>query len=247
MFSAIASAKTLDGALDTVSALVDECTIHLTDDGLVIRAVDPANVGMVDLSLDAPAFESYEADGGQIGVDLVRLQDVLGMADADQLVHLELDDETKKLHIRLGDLDYTLALIDPDNIREDPDIPDLDLPATVVVEGRDINRGVKATGMVSDHITLGVDEEESVFYVEAAGDTDSVDLRLDRDELIGFTPGPAHSRFSLGYLGDMNSAIPTDGEVTIELGEEFPVKLHFEIADGTGAVTYLVAPRIDNE
>jgi proliferating cell nuclear antigen len=247
MFSAIASAKTLDAALDTVSALVDECTIHLNEDGLVIRAVDPANVGMVDLSLDVTAFESYEADGGKIGVNLSRLQDTVGMADAGQLVHLELDEETRKLHIRLGDLEYTLALIDPDNIREDPDIPDLDLPATAVVESRDLNRGVKAADMVSEHIAFGVDADESVFFIEAAGDTDSVDLRLDEADLIGFTPGPAHSRFSLGYLGDMNNAIPTDGEVTIELGEEFPVKLHFEIAEGTGSVTYLVAPRIDNE
>jgi len=34
-----------------VSVLVDECKIHLEEDGLEIRAVDPANVGMVDLSL----------------------------------------------------------------------------------------------------------------------------------------------------------------------------------------------------
>lgn len=247
MFNAIVSADTLGTALDSVSALVDECKIHLNEDGLAIRAVDPANVGMVDMTLDAQAFESYEADGGQIGVNLSRLEDTVGMADAGQLVHLELDEETRKLHIRIDGLEYTLALIDPDSIRQEPDIPDLDLPANVVVEGRDINRAVKAADMVSDHIALGVDEGEDLFYVDAEGDTDDVHLELDESDLIDLTPGPAHSLFSLDYLKDMNKAIPSDGEVTLELGEEFPVKLHFEIAEGTGQVTYMLAPRIQSD
>ena len=247
MFKAIVSADTFGTALDSVSALVDECKIHLNEEGLAIRAVDPANVGMVDLSLAADAFESYEADGGQIGVDLSRLEDIVGMADGGQLVQLELDEETRKLHIQIDGLEYTLALIDPDSIRQEPDIPDLDLPARIVVEGRDINRAVKAADMVSDHIALGVDEDERTFYVNAEGDTDDVHLELDEEDLIDLTPGPARSLFSLDYLKDMNKAIPTDSEVTIELGEEFPVKLHFEIAEGNGEVTYMLAPRIQSD
>jgi len=246
MFNAIVSADTLQSTLESVGVLVDECKIHLDDDGLAIRAVDPANVGMVDLSLDAAAFESYEADGGLIGVNLVRLQDIAGMADSDQLVHLELDEETRKLHISIDGLEYTLALIDPDSIREEPDLPDLDLPATVVIEGRDIDRAVTAADMVSDHIELGVDDEEGVFYVRAEGDTDDVHLELGTDDLIDLVAGPASSLFSLDYLKDMDKAIPADAEVTMELGEEFPVKLHFDIAEGQGEVTFMLAPRIQN-
>lgn len=247
MFKAIVSANTLRTTIDSVSVLVDECKIHLNEDGLAIRAVDPANVGMVDLSLDASAFESYEADGGVIGVNLSRLEDIAGMAGADQLVQLELDEETRKLHIQIDGLSYTLALIDPDSIRQEPDIPDLDLPATIVVEGSDISRAVKAADMVSDHIALGVDEAEDLFYVSAEGDTDDVRLELTREDLIDLTPGAARSLFSLDYLKDMDKALPGDGEVTIELGEEFPVKLHYETAEGKGNVTYMLAPRIQSD
>jgi proliferating cell nuclear antigen len=246
MFNAIVRADTLQATLDSVGVLVDECKIHLDDDGLEIRAVDPANVGMVDLSLSAEAFESYEADGGLIGVNLVRLQDIAGMADSDQLVHLELDEETRKLHISIDGLEYTLALIDPESIREEPDLPDLDLPATIVIEGRDIDRAVTAADMVSDHIELGVDESKDVFYVAAEGDTDDVHLELGSEDLIDIVVGPASSLFSLDYLKDMNKAIPKDAEVTMELGDEFPVKMHFDIAEGEGSVTYMLAPRIQS-
>jgi proliferating cell nuclear antigen len=246
MFKAIVSADTLRTALDSVSVLVDECKIRLTEDGLAIKAVDPASVGMVDLELSADAFESYEADGGVIGVNLSRLEDIVGMAESGQLVHLDLDEETRKLQISIDGLEYTAALIDPDSIREEPEIPDLDLPARIVVEGRDINRAVTAADMVSDHVALGVDTEAEHFYVDAEGDTDDVHLELDREDLIDLTVGDAHSLFSLDYLKDMNRAIPRDGEVTVELGEEFPVKMHFEIAEGQGMVTYMLAPRIQS-
>jgi proliferating cell nuclear antigen len=247
MFNAIVSATTLQSALDSVSVLVDECKIHLEADGLQIRAVDPANVGMVDLTLDAAAFESYEADGGLIGVNLSRLEDIAGMADSDQLIHLELDEETRKLHIAIDGLEYTLALINPDSIRQEPDLPDLDLSAQIVLEGRDIDRAVKASDMVSDHIALGVDADADLFYVDAEGDTDDVHFELAAADLIDLQAGDARSLFSLDYLKDMNKALPKDAEVTMELGQEFPVKMHFEIAEGQGNVTYMLAPRVQSD
>jgi hypothetical protein len=45
----------------------------------------------------------------------------------------------------------------------------------------------------------------------------------------------------------MNKAIPSDAEVTIELGEEFPVKLHYGFAEGLGHVTFMLAPRIQSD
>ncbi|MCL9815944.1 DNA polymerase sliding clamp [Natronocalculus amylovorans] len=247
MFKAIVSASTLRNALDSVSVLVDECKIRLNEDEFGVRAVDPANVGMVDLTLEAAAFESYEADGGVIGVNLNRLEDIAGMAGSGDLIHLELDEETRKLHIQVEGLSYTLALIDPDSIRQEPDIPQLDLPASVVIEGAQLNRGIKAADMVSDHIALRVDEAEEAFYIEAQGDTDDVDLKLEREDMIDITVGAADSLFSLDYLKDMNKAIPKDAEVTIDLGEEFPVKLHYEFAEGLGHVTYMLAPRIQSD
>jgi proliferating cell nuclear antigen len=247
MFKAIVGASTLQDALDSVSVLVDECKIRLNEDALSIRAVDPANVGMVDLTLEAAAFESYDADGGVIGVNLARLEDIAGMAGSGDLIHLELDEETRKLHIEIDGLSYTLALIDPESIRQEPDIPELDLPAEIVVEGAQLDRGVTAADMVSDHIRLRVAEADEAFLIEAEGDTDDVDLELAREDLIALTAGPADSLFSLDYLKDMNKAIPGDAEVTVELGEEFPVKLHYGFGEGLGQVTFMLAPRIQSD
>jgi len=100
---------------------------------------------------------------------------------------------------------------------------------------------------VSDHISLRVDESEEAFYIEAEGDTDDVDLKLTSEDLIDLRAGAANSLFSLDYLKDMNKAIPKATEVTVDLSEEFPVKLHYEFAEGLGHVTYMLAPRIQSD
>lgn len=247
MFNSVVEAETLQDVLESVTVLVEESKIHLEDDGIVIRAVDPANVGMVDLTLSAAAFESYEADSIVIGVDLERLDNFVDMADSGQMIHLDLDEEAQQLHLQADGLEYTVGLIDPESIRQEPDIPNLDLPADVVLERGDIDRAVRAADMISDHIELGVDAEEELFYVDAQGDTDDVHLELTGEDLIDVTPGTARSIFSLDYLKDMSQAIPSDSEVTVELGDEVPAKMHFTIADGQGDITFVLAPRVQNE
>lgn len=244
-FSAIAPVQSLKDALDPVATLVDECKLRLTDDGLSIRAVDPANVGMADVSLPERAFESYEADGGVIGINLDRLQDVLSMGDKGDLVHLELNEETRKLHIEIDGLSYTLALIDPDLIRKEPDIPDLDLPADVAFEGSELARGVTATDLVGDHVSLAADADEQTFVVSAEGDTDDVDLVLANDELAtADVSEAAGSLFSLDYLKDMSRPIGSEVIVSFKLGTEMPVK--FRYTNGEASVQHLLAPRIQS-
>jgi proliferating cell nuclear antigen len=247
-FSAIVPVETLQDAIEPVSALVDECKIRLNDDGLSIRAVDPANVGMVDMSLAKSAFESYEADGGVIGVNLDRFEDVLSMGDSGDLVSLDLNEQTRKLDIHISGLSYTLALIDPDSIRQEPDIPDLDLPATIVLTGSDLDHGIKAADLCSDHITLRADKDGEAFHMEADGDTDDVDLKLGNEDLLSATVSEnAKSLYSLDYLKDMSRAMDTDAAVSLLLGSEMPVKLRYSRNNGFVEVVYMLAPRVKSE
>lgn len=240
-------AGTLSNVIEYVTCLVDECRVDLDPhEGLSISSSDPANVAMTTPSLQPAAFESYSADG-YIGMNIERLEDIIGMAGKDDLVTVELDQQTRKLDISFDGLSYTMALIDPESIQEEPDIPDLDLSSEVFVEASDLSRGIKAADMVSDHILLSTDSEDETFHIQAEGDTDDTDLELGDDELIDISAGDVESLFSLDYLKDMLGPIDKDAEVRMELGEEFPVKIHTEFAEGLGSNTFLLAPRITSD
>jgi proliferating cell nuclear antigen len=245
MFEAKIAAGKLQRIASVAGPLVDECKARLGEDGLTIQAVDPANVGMVDLSLPKEDFETYAADEELLGINLVRFGDVVGMGNKDDPVELELDEERRKLRVETGGLRYTLSLIDPDSIHQEPQVPELD-NAEYDVVGADIQQAVKAAGLVSDHLAFRmIPAEEPVLEVSAEGDTDSVKQEIKR----GFDTDADETQsslFSLDYLNEMSKELPKDGVVTVELGDDYPIKFGAELCEH-GEMTYLLAPRIENE
>lgn len=232
--------------LNPVSVLVDECKIEVTDNQLQIRAVDPANVCMVDVTLNEAGFESYEGQRAVIGIDLERLQDIISMGSTDSTVTLVADTSDQKLNIDVENVNYNLSLIDPDSIRDGPEIPDIDLPASVEIGGSEISQGIKAAGMVSDHLSLGFSEEDDAFTVGAEGDTDDVEVEHNKDEVESMSVSEAESIYSLEYLEKVSKAVGSSRNVDLSLDDEKPVRINYDIAEGEGEVIYMLAPRIQN-
>ncbi|MFC7058697.1 DNA polymerase sliding clamp [Halovenus salina] len=244
MFSATIDATAFRNALASVEVLVEECRIHVDSDGMRLRAADPALVALVDLTLDAEQFEQYEASEAVLGVNLERLSEILSVAETGDTVRMEFDERSRKLDVEVGTLSYTLGLLDPDSIRDEPDLPDLEPPAEVTLDGRHIDRGVKAAEMVSDHLRLAVDPDRETLVIAAEGDTDEVLVELGRQEVAALSPGPADSLYSLDYLTAINRVIPRGQTVTLELGEEFLAGFEFVVPEADQPVTYRVAPRL---
>jgi len=241
---------TMTDAISALRTIVDEAKLRFSETGFQSRAVDAANVAMVDVDVPDAAFDRLNVgdDETTLGVSLETLADVLSMAESGDDLIAELNTETRKLELSFPNtgLEYTCALIDPDAIRQEPDIPDLDLGGEYVVPGRAIDRGLSAADLVSDHIRLtGIDD--GTLRLSADGDTDSVDLEIsdDGDLIDGTLDGDKEdSLFSLDYLSDITRPIGSDSAVTVDLGSEMPVKLHFETGGGDINVTAMVAPRI---
>ena len=204
-----------------------------------------ANVAMGIFALGSSAFDEYSADESEIGIDLNKIMDLLGIAEKNDIVRMELEEGNHKLLIDVGGLSYTLSLLDPSTIRAEPRVPQLELPAKVVLNGADLRRAVKAAEKISDHLLMGVSDD--TFYMEAKGDTDQVRLEMGRDQLIDLKAGEACSLFSLDYLTDIVKPTNKVNEVTLSLGKDFPIVIDFEIANGAGRISYLLAPRIESE
>lgn len=247
LLSAKIDVGTLQDVLTPISVLVDECKINLDQDELEIRAVDPANVCMVDVSIQSAGFEGYSAQRSVIGVDLERFQDIIKMGGSDSEVHLIADKDTQTLEIEVENVSYSLALIDPDSIRDGPDIPDIDLSSQVDIEGSHISQGIKAAGMVSDHVDLSFKSDTDEFVVGAEGDTDDVEVAHGEGRVEEITvPNDSGSTYSLEYLKKISKAISNSENIHLKMDSEKPVRIEFDFADSNGSVIYMLAPRIQN-
>jgi len=249
----LVDAPPLGEFVDHLTPLVNESKIRPGADGLTSQAVDPANVASINVSLNKEAFESYQGqEGAVLGVNLERFDDVVGFGSSGDLVHARLNSQTRKLELDVGGLGYTLVLIDPDSLRQEPDLPDLwsdNESVEFVVEGRELKRAAKAADMVSDHIGLAYDTGEGAVVIDAEGDADDVQVTVGDEDLIS-APSEGQdvrSLFSLDYLTDSLKPVSSDTEARVQLGQELPIGMEWEFADGFGHTELLLAPRIQNQ
>jgi len=249
--------------LDATNALVDEAAVHANDDRLVTRAVDPANVAMVRAELSSSAFSERDGPEAAFGIDTRTIGNLVDGIDS-AFLDLNYEPNTRKLKLASGPYRYTHAAHDPETIRIEPDIPDLDLSFKATINSDQLREAVAWFDEFTTHVRVGYSPDEGTFWMRAderrgTGDigTDDGAFELDRGEL-GYIDksGYADSQFSVDYFRDIVNAIPEDRPVTVIMGEQFPMKLTYEIGweemgpnEGFahGEVTFFQAPRIQTD
>lgn len=243
--------------IDVLQSVADEAIFRLGRDGLNVRLVDPANVYMADVDVSESAFESVGGGQFAIGVNLERLNDILRKADSDDLVHFTLNLETRKLRVAFGNAEMDIAGIDPDSVRQEPDLPEMDLVNEFECEASHLKRANDIATLVSDHVKIEGDVDDECIRVAGGGDKDDARVEL-REELewadvkenvySKYSSGSSGSGrgSSTGYLSDALSVIPKDAEVTVRFGEEFPIFIEWRYADGDATVQQMIAPRVES-
>lgn len=242
----IVEAATLRQYLSAMTAIVSDSRIHFNDDGLAARFVDAGNVAMATVDLDYQAFESYDAPGAAtVGVSLTKLADKVKPASADTLVQLQVDMETRHLHVDYGRARQTLALIANESIRSEPDVPGLDLPNRATITGAELDEALTICDLIADHVDVRGTPDGPPLSFYTRGDTDDAEVSFTMADVLDAEVGDeVMSIFSLDYLKDLAKPIPADSEVTLTFGEEMPMRLRWGAIGGLMAVEYTQAPRI---
>ncbi|MCK4996416.1 MAG: proliferating cell nuclear antigen (pcna) [Thermoplasmatales archaeon] len=245
MFNAKVKSEVLKGIIDVTSPLVNEVKLNITSKGISLRAVDPAHVAMVDLQVKDKAFEEYKATDMELGIDMDKLSGIMRLSSSGDMVSLEYDEDTNRLIVKIGNLVRKMGLIDTAGM-PDPKMPNLNLPAKVVLKASELSQGVRASEAVSDHLALTVNKDN--FELFAEGDTDTVNLKLPKDLVVELnTTGKCKSLFSIDYFSNMIKPVRGEDPITIMIGNDNPIKVEFDIAEKKGHVIYLLAPRIESE
>lgn len=242
-------AETLNTAVDVLLSLVAEARVHLGEDGLRVACVEPGNVAMHNpLELTPPAFERTPGGSFTVGTNLHRLSDAISKAAPEQAIDLSFVPEKRVLNISYANVDMDLACIDPDSIRSEPDVPDLELPNTFSVPASDWRDALDMAEMVSDHVEILSDPDAQEVTLRAEGDTDTMDYTFTADDLADPTKlnEEVAGFYSLEFSQDLASEVP-GGTVTITYGDEFPYWLQYDFADGYGSVESMLAPRIRSD
>lgn len=255
---------TTDGAtikpfLNAIRQVVEECRIHFADDGLRVTAVDPANVFMIDAHLPASAIEEYDRPDGdaEIGVNVASFRYAIRRARMGSDDTLTLRAHERRLYAQVtreydGDgrlvTEDHIDLIDPDSVRTEPDIPELDLVELDVSRAAFVDATEHADASFSDHIEYtSVDGD---LHVSAKGDK-----AASKAVLEGVAPEDADGNglYSAEYVEASLTAIrkAKADELAVALGESSPIRFDFERTNDDGETTLsgemLLAPRVKSD
>ncbi len=242
MIDVILTGDVLKTMAKAMVALVSEARFHFKSEGFHSRAVDPANVAMVIVDVPSDSFEAYSVEEEEvIGVDVNRVHDISKTIKSKELVELKVEGST--MTIKFGSVQYSVQLIDPSAIRKEPKVPNLELPAKIVMDAGEFKKVIQAADKISDHVVFRSDD--SGFYIEAEGDVDKIEFHMSEGELIEFNKAVARSMFSVEYLKEFVKIAGSGDLLTIYLGTNYPVRLIFDVCDGKAKVEYILAPRIE--
>jgi proliferating cell nuclear antigen len=253
---------------EAISPLTDETVLRIDEDGLHTTHIDPANVGMVDMTAHAEGFERFEiSEPIAVGLDISRFQNAVSFArkrggDGDPVT---IDIFADPVRIRVGATRPDRGMkrysewfhIDPDSIRKEPDVPNLTLPCRADPQPRALKDGVHG---ISDKY-VRVTRDEQTFMLASKDDLGDVDDD-DEDWVADTVLYPnsawderddgeeaASSLFSIDYLEDFADALVASkaDRVTVCWAEEHPTKLRFEHDEWGFEGVYMLAPRIQKE
>jgi proliferating cell nuclear antigen len=234
MLEAKIKSEILKEVVEAASLLIDEGKFSIGQDEISLKAVDPAHIALIELGFSTTAFDVFNASPMELGVNLDKLKKVIRLASPE---------EANRLNISFANLSHRMALLDSSTMRE-PKTPNVALSTKTTLNGSDLAQGIRAASTISDYIILTATPE--ALELSCKGDTDAINVQLSKDSLVEHQcQEKVRSLFSLEYLSNLMKIIKPTDAVCLSLGNDLPVKIDFDIAEGKGKVSYLLAPRIE--
>lgn len=226
-----------------VTSLVDEVIVDFEKDGINIDAMDAAHVGMINLTLDEDAFESYNSNGVTLGINMSRIDDYLKLVEKDGNVKIELIDDDK-IMLESDDLRHKMKLLDTSDLSS-KSLPDIDYDNEISLLSKHIKRGVRASSNISDHIRVRVNEDDEIMYLYTEEQEDEIELTIDKSkwdshDLDDDTDG----NYANDYFKNMMDCVSNSQVVTISSKNDYPIKIEYEFDEGNGNIIFLLAPRV---
>lgn len=226
---------TLEGFIDAIGGILEECRLNFSQEGITVKAVDAANVAMVAAKLPSDMMDPYKSPDIIFGVDLEKFRVALSTMSDDTL---SLDVTEKNITIRDGKTEYHCKALDPNSIRKEPKIPKLSPTSAATFSGAEFEEAIKKVGKIGD--AIAIETSDAGLFVSTHGDTDDIRRKVVTDQK---KIEKAKSLYSLEYLKDISKVVKSAPIVKVDMSTNAPIR--FQFSTSGIEVMYLLAPRVD--
>ena len=233
--------KIFSDIVTIISELVTEVRIKVNKEGIMLTAIDPANVAMVYFKIPSSLFSEFELQKDvDLGLNLNNLKAVLRRCKPGSALILEKQENMLNLTIKDRiKRDFSLALIDID--MEEKSLPQWEFNSVIHVNSDTFVEVIEDCAVVSDACTFIA--EPNKFVVEAHG-LNSARAEFSSDE-AQIHSGNSTARFSLEYLSKFIKGATISSKVSLSFSDNHPMRLDFPT--GEVILSFVLAPRIEQD
>ncbi len=235
-------AKSFSTMIESLAKIVDEIAINVNSERLAIRAIDPAQVALIEVHLPSEAFLEFEVEEEVTGgVNIANALKLIKRSKKGDKLEIDIDEEYvifKIMGATLKRFKFRNLAVSP------PEIPELGLEFNVhaVILSDVLKHALKDAETVGD--TAEFDAREDMLIIRGKGaSTTETKIAGGTSALIELEiKEPSKSAYSIEYLKHILALTKIADAVTVEFSSTMPLKLEFPLPAG-GKVMYLLAPK----
>jgi len=246
MLAVCEKSSTLKKIVDALKDLCKETNVNITtEEGMIVKAMDSSHVSLFHLQLK-DIFTEFSVDMPvAIAFSLDHLSKILKVCDNDATLKMSLKGDKSKLYIESISTDrstqFAMHLLDLE--MENMEVPEMHFPISIIMQSSEYTKICRDMNQFSDTMKMTVKTDSIELSVD--GDCGEGKLIIQPSEKIQITFGACiECMVSLKYLLLFSKATPISENVKIEMGEDIPIKISFEIQGGDSLIFYL-APKVD--
>eukprot|EP01023_Acetabularia_acetabulum_P016785 TRINITY_DN1830_c0_g2_i1.p2 TRINITY_DN1830_c0_g2~~TRINITY_DN1830_c0_g2_i1.p2 ORF type:complete len:265 (+),score=57.36 TRINITY_DN1830_c0_g2_i1:312-1106(+) len=243
--------------LEAVKDLVTEANFEVTDSQLTLQAMDSSHVSLVCLEMRQEGFEHFRCDRPMnMGMNIGNLLKMLKCAEDNDSVTMRAQDDggtiqflfqspTQDRHV---DFEMKLMEIDAEQLQ----VPEQQYKATVKVAASQFQKICRDLGAIGDKVQINVLKGGITFFTQgdigqARVTLNSADDMNDGDSNLSIAMDEAvNASFALKYLNTFTKASPLSRYVTLQLSQDVPIVVSYQIQD-FGQVKFYLAPKMDDD
>ncbi|MEM3144612.1 MAG: hypothetical protein QW332_01295 [Thermoproteota archaeon] len=240
-------AKLIKKVFKAASSLIDEAPLKIGEEGLSIRALDLAEVSMIDMVLSKEAFEVFEFNK-PIKAN-IRLSDVLNLLKFESKSEkLEMVFKEDKVTFRVSN-EFTRIFTVPIFFSEDKDLPlpKVSLGNSFETKVSTIKHLLESGKHISDYISISV--ENNTVLLSAKGEISEYQVILTVEEGNLINPvlkEASRASYDLKRLSSIVSSLLFSENVKVEFDTDLPLKMSQKMEDvPNSTVTFYIAPRME--
>ncbi len=255
----LSKAEIFSGIFQNLRTFVDNVNIQFSKDGVNMQTMDNARVSVFELNIPADWFDEYSCeleDGVVLGISSNIASKILNARDKEQQIkftyenskkdHLYVDFSTTNKTKTIFDKSFEMPLVDMDE--ETLQIPEIEYSAEFSLNSSIFASLINQLKMFGETLEIACSEENITLYSHSA-DNGKMSVQIKNDDLTEFSIVEDESlnlSFSLHYLHNICSYQKISKEIAIHLCDNFPLKIEYDLGDGSYIHFYL-APKMNDD